>query len=822
MRAPLGARALTALVVGLGWTQFALFAIVDCEATVVNLSLLQCELLVPRPLVLHRLAQAPAWLLVVSVVLGHAVCAVLGLFFLAALVHWVRLQSTHTARLPPSRKRQPPTPVAARRPPYHPAAGDGTAGAPDKSQSMDAVMSPGQWTNVSPATGTLATPFSQLMTPSDGGCSEPITDQRGLDRYLSTTPHGLRLRTSGDGLPSAGGVGSPMPPGSSPALGSSPTLMAGADVWTSSGSGAGPGSSPWPGLSPDLKYQKAMYVPASGDRLDRARAHAQRAARLLALLRTEPGPLDVWRDNMRTWMASVILRPLARIGDETRRAIKEAAAKPAPPPAPVPATGVSLFGSMAARGPAPAPGPVVPPGTILSPSQWVLANPSHPLVKQLRKLERFYKCTLHRGASDGATPLYVEARIKELALGRCVASYVWNGGGRGQLGTGPGASQAGTHWEPSLPTDAELLVHVFATFMDMVLPPPPPGVDGRPAAPPAASTGGLGTGLSLFGGLSRAGTGSLFGGAGPALQAPSQQPPPQVPANAVFAVPAEEMVSFTHNHFIAAGAHVKNHARSSVAIVQRRSAPGSAADGKSGRAQAPHFDLVCMHTDWPVAVGEHNVWDCLVLLALAVEKTGATLSRARLDCELQTAFRSAVLAEPTRDLDLTDSTQYRCELPSPPAPGVDANAPWSPLLTCPRWCRPQEPPLRPPPVVRHAGESEACRGERRDQELLRSRSHRARLVRMASRHGRGLSSAEIRPWMGGRAGPRPPTAAVVSPRAGCGPEGCPRDRTGCTHACRRFPPATARPRGLRQGRGPFGRRKVVGGRLTCAHQATNG
>ncbi|KAH9641858.1 hypothetical protein HF086_014668 [Spodoptera exigua] len=51
---------------------------------------------------------------------------------------------------------------------------------------------------------------------------------------------------------------------------------------------------------------------------------------------------------------------------------------------------------------------------------------------------------------------YVVQRIKELARGGCLSAYRWNGGG--------------SEWDDSKPTDAELVMHLLATYLDAALP----------------------------------------------------------------------------------------------------------------------------------------------------------------------------------------------------------------------------------------------------------------------------------------------------------------------------------------------------------------
>ncbi|CAG9127673.1 unnamed protein product [Plutella xylostella] len=65
---------------------------------------------------------------------------------------------------------------------------------------------------------------------------------------------------------------------------------------------------------------------------------------------------------------------------------------------------------------------------------------------------------------------YVAQRIRELARGGCLSAYKWDGGG--------------DDWNDSKPTDAEIIMHLFATYVDSQAP--------RVAA--AAGAGGAGAG----------------------------------------------------------------------------------------------------------------------------------------------------------------------------------------------------------------------------------------------------------------------------------------------------------------------------------------
>ncbi|KAK3909516.1 Transmembrane protein 209 [Frankliniella fusca] len=65
---------------------------------------------------------------------------------------------------------------------------------------------------------------------------------------------------------------------------------------------------------------------------------------------------------------------------------------------------------------------------------------------------------------------YVVSRIRELAKGGCMSEFRWNSGG----------SFNGKPWDENLPTDATLVMHLLATYLDSQLLPLPQNPDGRP------------------------------------------------------------------------------------------------------------------------------------------------------------------------------------------------------------------------------------------------------------------------------------------------------------------------------------------------------
>ncbi|KAF5270860.1 hypothetical protein FQA39_LY08305 [Lamprigera yunnana] len=65
---------------------------------------------------------------------------------------------------------------------------------------------------------------------------------------------------------------------------------------------------------------------------------------------------------------------------------------------------------------------------------------------------------------------YLVKRIKELSRGGCMSDFKWNSG----------STFNGKEWNDSLPTDSEIIIHLFATYMDTQLLPLPNCPDTKP------------------------------------------------------------------------------------------------------------------------------------------------------------------------------------------------------------------------------------------------------------------------------------------------------------------------------------------------------
>jgi hypothetical protein len=158
-------------------------------------------------------------------------------------------------------------------------------------------------------------------------------------------------------------------------------------------------------------------------------------------------------------MAAAVVQPLAALLDANAAAVTAAAAKGIIPPAATTGMGCSTSnpfsgfggGSLFGGPPAAAPSPVASaaPGAAVSVSQWLAHAHAHAdaaskaLAHQHAKLHRF----LEVSGYGLETKPYVRARISELARGHCLGEYKWDSGGAG--------------WRDKLPTDAEILVHLF-------------------------------------------------------------------------------------------------------------------------------------------------------------------------------------------------------------------------------------------------------------------------------------------------------------------------------------------------------------------------
>lgn len=186
-------------------------------------------------------------------------------------------------------------------------------------------------------------------------------------------------------------------------------------------------------------------------------------------------------------------------------------------------------------------------------------------------------------------------------------------------------------WNASLPTDPEILVHIFACFFDVLLPPP---VGSANKASGAAGGACASTGSSLFGGGLGGGS-NPFGG-GLALGTAAAAAPSK---GGVFWRAADELCGFSSRHL--AKATDEQRRRSDAVLLQHGTSADSAELGSS-KHSPPRYSLLCDGAEWVVAQGEHNVWDALVLFLVHRAKSGAQLGGVDLRQELYSPFLTAM------------------------------------------------------------------------------------------------------------------------------------------------------------------------------------
>eukprot|EP01135_Chromosphaera_perkinsii_P007628 Nk52_evm84s914 gene=Nk52_evmTU84s914 len=100
-----------------------------------------------------------------------------------------------------------------------------------------------------------------------------------------------------------------------------------------------------------------------------------------------------------------------------------------------------------------------------------------------------------QGCSTPQQREYVYRRILELAETTCLPGYRWNGGGKFK----------GKEWNSDLPTDFQIVIHLFTTYMDLLLPEDTRGLKGRPfsslhyvVSPDSAETGKIDAEVVIF------------------------------------------------------------------------------------------------------------------------------------------------------------------------------------------------------------------------------------------------------------------------------------------------------------------------------------
>jgi len=259
---------------------------------------------------------------------------------------------------------------------------------------------------------------------------------------------------------------------------------------------------------------------------------------------------------------------------------------------------------------------------------------------------------------------YVQRRISELAQGHCLASYKWDGGGVG--------------WNPSMAMDSELLVHVIATFFDVLLAPP---IAPAAASVPSSTPGSMFSATSMPGPFGAGlGTSSMFGCTAGAAGAPK----PLAKSGVFWRTPSG--LGFSAYHL--AKASDKQRVRSDVVVLhqhhifsnrstQLSSLPfetttSGSVDGVGGANRPPpRYSLMCDGAEWVVTQGEHNAWDTMVLFFLQRAKRGGALGALDLSREVFSSFTKAI----------TDEGAAQCSRPETVVVGH------GPLSILQPWCQ---------------------------------------------------------------------------------------------------------------------------------------
>jgi len=95
----------------------------------------------------------------------------------------------------------------------------------------------------------------------------------------------------------------------------------------------------------------------------------------------------------------------------------------------------------------------------LSMDDVITRNSNNPKVQKRLQLE------LNMNVLGCSSREYLIQRIKELATGSCMATFKWNGGGKWKS----------KEWTSELPTDSQIVIHLFCVYMDTQLPRSPSG-----------------------------------------------------------------------------------------------------------------------------------------------------------------------------------------------------------------------------------------------------------------------------------------------------------------------------------------------------------
>ncbi|KAI9591508.1 cytochrome B561, N terminal-domain-containing protein [Syncephalis fuscata] len=192
--------------------------------------------------------------------------------------------------------------------------------------------------------------------------------------------------------------------------------------------------------------------------------------------------IDTWTENLRMWLSSRVLRSIVQLVNEVDQELSQqglahldsskcqlplneypAIAMALEPNKPAPATtatsglikpfGFGQTGTAFGASTNLQPQPSQIPQTLV---ELVQRYPQMPLVRKRIELERYLNIPGYTCRD------YIIARIKDLAVGGVLAAYRWDSGAI--------IWNDDKKWTPEMPSDAQLILHLFCTFLDMVTP----------------------------------------------------------------------------------------------------------------------------------------------------------------------------------------------------------------------------------------------------------------------------------------------------------------------------------------------------------------
>ncbi len=177
-------------------------------------------------------------------------------------------------------------------------------------------------------------------------------------------------------------------------------------------------------LSTPMPFSSSSSLSLSGPGSNKKSSHDTKSESLCAKLDIDPLNLVFWMQNIRIWISETILKRVVSEIDETNQKL----------------TKVGLTDALI--------------GTVgVERLKKCAALPQ--LQGQLPKLSNllpFLNITIHQD--------YLVHRLRELSKGGAMSEFKWNSGGR----------YKGQEWTDKLPSDAELVMHLFSTYLDVRMP----------------------------------------------------------------------------------------------------------------------------------------------------------------------------------------------------------------------------------------------------------------------------------------------------------------------------------------------------------------